>query len=63
MLAKAKTLESAEDITAAETAPRPKKATTGGVRYRKTIGRIIASCWFSSGVELPYAVAVQSVTC
>ena len=31
-------LESAEDITAAETAPRPITATTGGVRYCSTSG-------------------------
>lgn len=36
-----KTLESADDITAADTAPRPKKDTKSGVRYCKTIGRII----------------------
>jgi hypothetical protein len=35
------TLESAEDITAAETAPRPKKETKLGVRYCRTIGRIM----------------------
>ncbi len=28
-----RTLESAEDMTAADTAPRPKKDTTPGVRY------------------------------
>lgn len=33
--------ESAEDITAAETAPRPKNETKSGVKYCKTIGRII----------------------
>lgn len=32
--------ESADDMTAAETAPRPKKATQGGVRYCITKGRI-----------------------
>lgn len=36
-----KTLESADDITAADTAPRPKKETKSGVRYCNTIGRII----------------------
>jgi hypothetical protein len=36
-----KTLESAEDMTAAETAPRPKNDTALGVRYCKTIGRIM----------------------
>lgn len=40
------TLESAEDITAAETAPRPKKDTKSGVRYWSTIGKIIeVSSW------------------
>jgi hypothetical protein len=33
-----KTLESADDITAAETAPRPKNETAGGVKYCKTSG-------------------------
>ena len=35
------TEESADDITAAETAPRPKNETKAGVRYCKTIGKII----------------------
>jgi len=34
------TLESADDITAAETAPRPKTETKLGVRYRITSGNI-----------------------
>lgn len=33
--------ESAEDITAADTAPRPKKDTKSGVKYCKTIGKIM----------------------
>lgn len=33
--------ESAEDMTAAETAPKPKKDTKSGVKYCKTIGRIM----------------------
>ena len=33
--------ESADDITAAETAPSPKNDTKSGVKYCKTIGRII----------------------
>lgn len=33
-----RTLESAEDMTAAETAPRPKKETQSGVKYCNTIG-------------------------
>ena len=32
--------ESVEDMTAAETAPRPKKATAGGVMYCRARGRI-----------------------
>ena len=34
------TLESAEDITAADIAPRPKNETIPGVRYRNTSGNI-----------------------
>ena len=33
--------ESADDITAADTAPSPKKDTNAGVRYCKTMGKII----------------------
>ena len=33
--------ESAEDITAADTAPNPKNDTKSGVRYCNTIGRIM----------------------
>lgn len=33
--------ESADDITAAETAPKPKNETKSGVKYCNTIGRII----------------------
>lgn len=36
-----KILLSAEDITAAETAPSPKKDTKSGVRYCRTIGKIM----------------------
>lgn len=35
------TEESADDITAAETAPKPKNDTKPGVRYCSTIGRIM----------------------
>ena len=35
------TEESAEDMTAAETAPRPKNETKAGVKYCKTMGKII----------------------
>jgi hypothetical protein len=34
------TLESADDITAADIAPRPKNETIPGVKYRITSGRI-----------------------
>lgn len=34
------TLESAEDITAADIAPKPKNETTLGVKYCKTSGKI-----------------------
>ena len=36
-----KTEESADDITAAETAPRPKNDTNAGVKYCRTMGKII----------------------
>lgn len=36
-----RTLESADDITAAETAPNPKKDTKSGVKYCSTIGNIM----------------------
>lgn len=39
-----KTLESAEDITAAETAPSPKNDIYDGVKYCKTNGRISFCC-------------------
>ncbi len=47
--------ESAEDITAADTAPKPINETHGGHRYCITIGKI--SFW-SSGCTfvLPYSV-------
>jgi len=59
----ASTLESADDITAAETAPRPRNDTTGGVRCWRTIDRIKADWPFSAGVRCvtsAYDVAVQS---
>ena len=43
--------ESAEDITAAETEPSPKKAMNGGVRYCKTMGKIIR---LSSELNVPF---------
>lgn len=36
-----RTDESADDITAAETAPNPKNETKSGVRYCNTIGKIM----------------------
>jgi hypothetical protein len=37
--------ESAEDMTAADTAPNPKNDTKSGVKYCRTIGRImLVSC-------------------
>ena len=36
-----KTEESADDMTAAETAPRPKNDTNAGVKYCRTMGKII----------------------
>lgn len=41
--------ESAEDMTAAETAPRPKNDTKSGVRYCSTIGNIMLVCSTVSG--------------
>jgi hypothetical protein len=35
------TEESADDITAADTAPKPKNDTKSGVKYWRTIGRIM----------------------
>ena len=35
------TEESADDMTAAETAPRPKNDTNAGVKYCRTMGKII----------------------
>ena len=54
-----KTEESAEDMTAAETEPKPKKATNEGVKYCKTMGKIIRA---SSAVKVvfPPCQAVSS---
>jgi len=46
------TLESAEDMTAAETAPSPKKETIPGFKYFITSGRIISD-WFISCGDFP----------
>ena len=41
--------ESADDITAADTAPKPKKETKGGQRCWSTMGRIMSDSSFSIG--------------
>jgi hypothetical protein len=46
--------ESAEDITAAETAPRPMKETAPGVRYCRTNGKIRLA---SSDLSVPFIVS------
>ena len=46
------TEESAEDITAADTDPRPKNAMKGGQRCCNTIGRIILA---SSETKVPFS--------
>lgn len=56
----ARTMESADDITAALTAPSPITDTTTGHRYSMTIGNIKPQSSYTS-VELPgYAVWFQS---
>ena len=55
--------ESADDITAAETAPNPMNDTAGGVKYCKTKGRTrVASSGYKvpSTVTLVYEVSFQS---
>ena len=54
-----KTEESAEDMTAAETEPSPKKAINGGVKYCKTMGKIIRAS-SSTKVVFPPFQAVSS---
>lgn len=53
--------ESADDITAAETAPRPKKEIYTGQRYCRTIGKIMSASSVVLGSGSPYAVWFQSV--
>jgi hypothetical protein len=53
--------ESAEDMTAAETAPRPKKEMYTGQRCCRTIGRIMSASSLSLGSGNPYPVWFQSV--
>jgi len=57
-----RTDESAEDMTAAETAPRPMNVTHGGHKYCITIGRIIFSSPRGIGMRSGgRSVFVQSV--
>ena len=54
-----KTDESADDMTAAETAPSPINDTHGGHKYCITIGKI--NFWSSGGTSsLPHSVWFQS---
>jgi len=54
--------ESAEDMTAAETAPRPINVTHGGHKYCITIGKIIFSSPGGIGMRSgDRSVSVQSV--
>lgn len=62
--------ESAEDMVAAETAPRPQNDTYAGVRYCSTMGKIMRACssvrgtsplsanavWFQSANTLPISL-------
>lgn len=57
-----KTLESAEDITAAETAPSPKNETALGVKYCRTIGRIMLVSSTVNGYGPLYPVSFQAET-
>ena len=52
-----KTEESEEDMTAAETAPRPKNATALGVKKRSTSGRTKAYC--SGGISTVVTLVVE----
>lgn len=52
--------ESADDMTAADTAPRPKKEMYGGQRCWSTIGRIMSDSSLSFGGREPYVVWFQS---
>ena len=53
MLEEDNMLESADDITAADTAPSPTKATAGGVRCCRTIGKIALVSLFANGLIRP----------
>lgn len=54
------TLESAEDITAADTAPKPKNDTKSGVKNCSTIGRIILVSSAVKGYGPVYVVSFQA---
>lgn len=53
--------ESAEDITAADTAPRPKKETKSGVKYCNTMGRIMLVSSAVKGHGPRYSVSFHAV--
>lgn len=53
--------ESDDDMTAAETAPRPTNETAAGVRYCKTIGRTKDVCDSSSGRGPGKSVSFQAI--
>lgn len=48
------TLESADDITAAETAPSPKNETTSGVKWCITRGRTMLDSPLAAGEDPSY---------
>lgn len=52
--------ESADDITAADTAPRPKNEIQTGQRYWSTIGKIISASFLVMGSGTPYSVSFQA---
>lgn len=54
--------ESAEDITAADTAPNPKNDTKSGVRYCNTIGNIMLVSVTVNGYGPVYSVSFQAVS-
>lgn len=53
--------ESADDITAAETAPKPKNDTKSGVRYCNTIGKIMLVSSVVSGYGPLYSVSFHAI--
>lgn len=53
--------ESAEDITAADTAPNPKNETKSGVKYCNTIGKIMLVSATVSGYGPSYLVSFHAV--